>query len=136
MLVDTTVWADWFNGHQTPQVARLDTALDEEDAGLTMLILTEVLQGFRRDSDFERARQRLGRLPMLALDAEGHIHAAQLYRRLRKRGITIRGTVDCLIAQTCIGADVELLSTDDDFAVIARHTPLRLWRTGAESGNG
>ena len=130
IVVDTTVWADWFNDRRTPQVARLDTALDEEDAGLTWLILTEVLQGFRRDPDFERARQRLVRLPMLALDSEGHVRAAQLYRSLRARGITIRGTVDCLIAQTCIAADVELLSTDDDFAVIARHTALRLWRSG------
>lgn len=125
---DTTIWADWFNGHETPEVARLDTALDEEDAGLTFLILTEVLRGFRRDADFERARRLLVRLPMLPLNLDGHVAAAQLYRRLRRLGITIRGTVDCVIAQTCIMADVELLSSDEDFVVIARHTSLRLWR--------
>ena len=128
IVVDTTVWADWFNGHRSPEVDRLDIALDQEDAGLTLVILTEILQGFRADADFERARRRLVRLPMLPLDPAGHVEAARIHRGLRKRGITIRGTIDCLIAQTCIAADVELLSTDDDFAIIARHTSLRLWR--------
>ena len=90
------------------------------------MVLTEVLQGFRADSDFGRARGLLLRLPLLTLDADGHVEAARLYRRLRNRGVTVRGTIDCIIAQTCITAGLELLSTDQDFASIARHTPLRL----------
>jgi predicted nucleic acid-binding protein len=126
IVVDTAVWADWFNGTASPQVDRLGRALDRQDAGLVPVVLTEVLRGFRADRDFMQARDLLLRLPLLTLDVDGHVAAARLYRRLRSRGITVRGTIDCIIAQTCITAGLELLSTDQDFAGIARHTPLRL----------
>ncbi len=126
IVVDTTIWADWFNGIDSPATARLADALDRQDVGLLPVILTEVLQGFRADRDFVRARDLMVPLPLLTLDVPGHIAAASLYRRLRRRGVTIRGTIDCIIAQTCITAGVELLSMDQDFAAIARHTPLRL----------
>ena len=126
VLVDTTVWADWFNGRETPEVRRLEQALDQEDVGLTPLVLTEVLQGFRTEQGFERARALLTRLPILALDVQGHVEAARLYRFLRRKGVTVRGTVDCVIAQTCMVAGLELLSVDPDFLAIARHTALRL----------
>ena len=126
IVVDTTVWADWFNGTESPQVDRLDQALDRQDAGLVPVILTEVLRGFRSEPDFERARALLVQLPALTLDIEGHASAARLFRRLRSKGVTVRGALDCIIAQTCIAAGVELLSTDQDFIGIARHTPLRL----------
>ena len=126
IVVDTTVWADWFNGTQSAEVDRLDQALADEEAGLTPLILTEVLQGFRADADFERARRVLARLPVLELDVDGHVAAARLFRLLRRKGITIRGAVDCIVAQTCIVADAELLTSDGDFTAIARHAPLRL----------
>jgi len=126
IVVDTAVWADWFNGVDSPQVGRLGHAIDRQDAGLVPVVLTEVLQGFRADRDFAQARNVLLGLPLLALDVDGHVEAARLYRRLRNRGITVRGTIDCIIAQTCIAAGLELLSTDRDFAGIARHTALRL----------
>jgi hypothetical protein len=126
IVVDTVVWADWFNGTDSPEVDRLDHALERQNAGLVPVVLTEVLQGFRGDRDFERARDLLVQLPLLALDLDGHVAAARLFRRLRRRGITVRGTIDCIIAQTCITAGIELLTTDQDFAGIARHTPLRL----------
>jgi predicted nucleic acid-binding protein len=129
IVVDTAVWADWFNGIDSSAVERLAIALDLQEAGLVPLILTEVLQGFRGDRDFERARRLLVRLPVLSLDADGHAAAAGLFRRLRRQGITVRGTIDCIIAQTCIAAGVELLSTDQDFVAIARHTALRLCTT-------
>jgi len=129
IVVDTTVWADWFNGRDSPEVDRLGQALGGQDAGLVPVILTEVLQGFRSDRDFERARALLVRLPVLSLDLEGHAAAARLFRRLRSKGITVRGAIDCIIAQTCIAAGVELLSADLDFAAIARHTTLRLCAT-------
>ena len=126
IVVDTAVWADWFNGTDSPEVDRLAHALERQDAGLVPVILTEVLQGFRADRDFERARVLLVQLPVLTLDVEGHAAAARLFRRLRSKGITVRGTIDCIIAQTCIIASAELLSTDEDFAAIGRHTSLRL----------
>ena len=130
IVVDTTVWADWFNGADTLEVDRLDRALGAEEAGVSPLILTEVLQGFRSDADFDRARGLLSRLPVLALDVDGHVAAARLFRLLRRRGVTIRGAVDCLVAQTCIAASAELLTRDRDFIAIARHTPLRLCAVG------
>ena len=111
IVVDTTVWADWFNGRETVEGRRLDQALADEEAGLTPMILTEVLQGFRADSDFDRARAVLMRLPVLELDVDGHVAAAGLFRRLRRRGVTVRGAVDCVIAETCIVAGAELLQT-------------------------
>lgn len=126
IIVDTAVWADWFNGVNSAQIDHLASALDRQDAGLVPVILTEILQGFRRDRDFERARALLLQLPALPLDIDGHAAAARLFRRLRRQGITVRGTIDCIIAQTCIAADVELLTPDQDFVAIARYTPLRL----------
>ncbi len=126
IVVDTTVWADWFNGVRTREADRLDQALAAQTAGVTPLILTEVLQGFRADADFERARALLSSLPVLELGVGGHVAAARLSRRLRARGVTVRGTVDCVIAQTCIAAGAELLAKDRDFSAIARHAPLRL----------
>jgi hypothetical protein len=126
IVVDTSVWAAWFSGVSSVEVGRLDEALERQDAGLAPVILTEVLQGFRSDRDLERARALLVRLPVLTLDVEGHVAAARLFRQLRRRGITVRGAVDCIIAQTCIAADVELLSSDRDFVAIARQSRLRL----------
>ena len=74
----------------------------------------------------ERARAALIRLPVFALDVEGHVAAAQLFRWLRRKGVTVRGAVDCVIAQTCIASEAELLSADRDFEAIARHTRRRL----------
>lgn len=127
MIVDTTVWADWFNGARGAMAGRLDRDLDAQaELAITPLILTEVLQGFRSDRSFERARELLVALPLLELDAPGHVDAARLFRRLRRRGVIVRGTVDCVIAQTCIATDSELLTNDRDFAAISRHSALRL----------
>lgn len=120
------MWAEWFNGADTPRVERLREALARHDVGVTPLIVTEVLQGFRRDAQFELAAVVLTRLPALGLEVEGHVDAARLFRALRRRGITVRGAVDCIIAQTCIGAGAELLTGDRDFIAIARETSLRL----------
>jgi predicted nucleic acid-binding protein len=126
IVVDTTVWADWFNDRSSPEVDRLERALEDQDVGLVPVILTEVLQGLQSDRAFEAARAVLGQVPALALDLEGHVAAAHLFRRLRQKGITVSGAVDCIIAQTCIEADVELLTADRDFVAIARHSALRL----------
>ncbi len=127
MIVDSNTWVDFFNGTPNPQVEQLDMALqDEEDLAVIPIIITEVLQGFRTDSGFRRARRVLVALPVIEPTVDCHVRAARLFRSLRQKGITVRGAVDCLIAQTCLDLGVELLSPDVDFERIAAHTPLRL----------
>ena len=128
MIVDSNTWADFFNGAQSPHAERLEVALDDEDDLATIpIIITEVLQGFRTDSGFQRARRVLVSLPVIHPTVECHVRAARMFRSLRRKGVTVRGAVDCVIAQTCLDTDAELLSPDADFKHIARHTSLRLW---------
>ena len=128
IIVDSNTWADFFNGASTSHVERLDLALEEEeDMGVLPIIITEVLQGFRSTSGFRRARRVLLALPVIEPTIDCHVRAANLFRSLRRKGITVRGAVDCIIAQACLDIDAELLSPDADFKRIARHTPLRLW---------
>jgi hypothetical protein len=129
IVVDTNTWADFFNGASTPHVRRLDTALrDEEDLAVLPIIITEVLQGFRTEAGFHRARRVLEALPAIQPTVNCHVRAARLFRFLRRKGVTVRGAIDCIIAQICLDVDAELLSPDADFRRIARHTRLRVWR--------
>ena len=133
IVVDTSTWADFFNGVSNPHARRLDVVLeDEEDLAVLPIIITEVLQGFRTERGFRRAHRMLVRLPVIRPTVERHVRAAILFRTLRKKGITVRGSIDCIIAQTCLDLDAELLSADADFARIARHAPLRLWDASAD----
>lgn len=128
ILVDSNAWADFFNGVDAPHVRRLDAALEErEDLVLLPIIVTEVLQGFRRDSGFRRAERVLVTLPVFEPTLASYVRAAALFRFLRRKGVTVRGAIDCVIAQACLDLEAELLSPDRDFRHIARHTPLRLW---------
>jgi len=128
MIVDSNTWADFFNGTRSLHSERLDLALQkEEDLGVVPIIITEVLQGFRTDTGFHRAQRLLCSLPVIHPTMECHVRAARLFRSLRRRGVTVRGAVDCIIAQTCLDIDAELLSPDTDFRNIARHASLRLW---------
>lgn len=130
IVVDSGVWADWFRQTPTPETDRLDRAMDvPEPIGTVPIILTEVLQGFRSDPEFESARATLLQLPIFVLDPDGHVDAARLYRSLRRRGVTVRGAVDCVIAQTCIAVDAEILTGDRDFVALARFSALRLCST-------
>lgn len=127
ILVDTSVWVDYFRKGESPEASMLARVLEEEeDIAILPIILTEVLQGFVRDEDFQRARDLLARLPSVPLRRESTVQAAQLYRTLRKKGITVRGAVDCVIAQAAIESGAELLTVDRDFGAIARHSPLTL----------
>ncbi len=129
IVVDTNTWADFFNGVPSAHAERLETALrNEEDIAVIPLIVTEVLQGFRTETGFQRARRLLVSLPMLDPSLEQHVRAARLFRALRGKGVTVRGTVDCVIAQACLDTGAELLSPDADFGNMARHTALRLWK--------
>lgn len=128
IVVDSSTWADFFNGAATPHVERLEAALrDEEDLAVLPIVLTEVLQGFKTESGFSTARALLLALPVLQPDVDTHVRAANMFRVLRGEGVTIRGAVDCVIAQTCLDYEALLLSRDRDFEHIARYVGLRLW---------
>jgi predicted nucleic acid-binding protein len=126
ILVDSSVWIDYFNGRRTPDTDRLDDLLGGEEVLTGDLIVAEVLQGFRHDRDFERARGALDQLPYAdMLGRELALASAQNYRLLRERGITIRKTIDVMIATFCIRNHHVLLHRDRDFAPMAEHLGLR-----------
>ena len=131
IVVDSNTWVDFFNGSETPHVNRLDGALtEEEDIAVLPIIVTEVLQGFHSESGFGKARDVLTALPVIQPDLDCHVRSARLFRRLRAKGVTVRGAVDCIIAQVCIDTGALLLSPDSGFAHIAKHSRLRLWTAG------
>lgn len=120
ILVDTSVWIDLFAGHETPHVSTLESAIvSGEDLCICGLVLTEVLQGIRDDKDHTRTNEVLSRLLYLPMERETFMFAADIYRGLRARGITIRNSVDCMIAAVCIEHGAALLHNDRDFARIA-----------------
>ena len=126
ILVDSSVWIDYFNGNSTWQTDLLDSYLSDLPIIMGDLILTEVLQGFRSDKDFETARSFLKSLPFRQMGGYNvAIQSAQNYRILRKAGITVRKTIDVIIATFCIIEGLALLHDDRDFDPIAAHFPLK-----------
>jgi predicted nucleic acid-binding protein len=116
VIVDSTVWIDYFNGFQTPETDWLDFQLDRQRLGITPLILCEVLQGLRSEREATLVKAELLRLEVLdGLGAQVAIRAASSYRMLRRRGITVRKIVDLLIATFCIQEQHTLLHHDRDF---------------------
>ena len=128
IVVDTTVWIDFFNAAGTPQDHHLQQLIVEDRSlALTDLIFCEILQGIHKDAEYERTRTLLLQYPILRMDGLPIFEqAAMIYRDCRKRGLTIRKTIDCLIASVCIAHDFPLLQKDSDFERIARVTPLKL----------
>jgi predicted nucleic acid-binding protein len=117
IMIDTSVWIDFFRGYATPQVARLKAMLGEEELLLGDLILAEVLQGIRDDRDVLRVEAAFTSYQVVPLVGEVIARqSARYYRRLRKQGITVRKTIDCIIATWCIMHRVPLLYADRDFA--------------------
>jgi len=126
VLVDSSVWVDFFNGSDTREVTRLDAILGAEPVAIGDLILLEVLQGFRSDRDFEAASELLASLTIYdLLGRRLALRAAQNYRSLRQRGITIRKSADTIIATFCIAQGIPLLYSDRDFEPFVRHLGLR-----------
>ena len=126
ILVDSSVWIDYFNGIITPQSEKLDSLLALEPLGIGDLVLTEVLQGFIAERDFERARKLLTSLTIIVLGSqEIAIQAARNFRALRALGHTVRKTIDCVIATRCIESDYDLLHSDRDFDPFVKHLGLR-----------
>ena len=127
MLVDSSVWIAYFNGTVTAQTEYLDKVLGNEEIIVGDLILAEVLQGFRHDKDYTTAKNALSAFSSLGLVGYAHaLKSADNYRYLRKQGITIRKTIDCLIATFCIENDVELLHSDIDFDPFERYLNLKV----------
>jgi len=126
-IVDSSVWIAYFNGLPHPPTESLAQLLEKnEEPVLFPVIALEVLAGFKHDADFNKVRSLFNRLDVLELSPEVHVQAAALYRSLRKKGVTVRGVTDCLIAQGCMEYGASLLTLDRDFKTIARHCPLKL----------
>lgn len=126
ILVDSSVWIDYFRGVITPQTERLDQLLAIEPLAVGDLILTEVLQGFGNDRDFARAQQLLTVLTVVTIGGpEVAIQAARNFRTLRTLGVTVRKTIDTLIATRCIASNFALLYSDRDFQPFVEHLGLR-----------
>ncbi len=116
-MIDTSVWIDFLRGYATPQVGRLKALLGEEDLLIGDLILAEILQGIRDDHDVLHVEAAFAPYPVVPLVDEAIARqSARYYRHLRKQGITVRKTIDCLIATWCIMHRVPLLYADRDFA--------------------
>jgi predicted nucleic acid-binding protein len=126
ILIDSSVWIDYFNGQITPQVDVLDQLLGTQPLAIGDLILVEVLQGFRRDPDYTTAKQLLTSLTVFnLLNTELALQSAENFRILRKQGITIRKTIDVIIATFCIAEGHTLLFSDKDFIPFVEHLGLR-----------
>ncbi len=125
ILVDSSVWIDYFNGRETPETNKLDGLLGVEPLAIGDLILTEVLQGFRSDTDYRTANKLLTSLTIFEmLGVNFALKSVDNYRFLRKRGITIRKTADVIIATFCIETQNSLLFSDKDFLPFVEHLGL------------
>ncbi len=129
VLIDTSVWIDFLAGRRVPHVDALQKLIEnEEDLCLCGIILAEVLQGIRYDKDYIKTKNYFNDLIFLSMGKEIFVRAAEVYRYLRKSGITIRKPVDCMIASVAIEYNIRLLHNDRDFNSIAKHSKLRVFK--------
>jgi predicted nucleic acid-binding protein len=127
ILVDSSVWIDYFNGKKTPKTDWLDLSLGNITIIMGDLILTEVLQGFQSDDEFKIAKDLLLRLPFMAMGGqELALGSAMNYRLLRKQGITVRKTIDVMIGTFCIHYQLPLLHDDKDFDPMVKFLGLKI----------
>jgi predicted nucleic acid-binding protein len=131
LFVDTSVWSLTLRRDapvHRPEVEMLIRTLGSGDTVLTTgLVLQELLQGFGDPKSRDRIIERFSALPLIAPDREDHIGAASLRNQCRRRGVQIE-TIDALLAQLCLRHDLIMLTADQDFRAIARHSALRLWK--------
>ncbi|HLF74882.1 MAG TPA: PIN domain nuclease [Anaerolineales bacterium] len=127
LVIDSTVWIDYFNGVENSQTDYLDQIADKTPILIGDLTLAEVLQGFREDADFEKARRALGRYIQVAMVDPGlALQSARNFRLLRRKGITVRKTIDSLIATYCIENEHDFLHNDSDFDGYEKHFGLKV----------
>lgn len=126
ILVDSSVWIDYFRGTATPQAEKLDSLLGVEPVATGDLILAEVLQGFSSERDFNQTKKLMTSLVIVDLGGlELAIQAARNFRTLRALGVTVRKTIDTVIATRCIESGLALLYSDSDFDPFVEHLGLR-----------
>lgn len=125
ILVDTSVWIDYFNNADSPHSNALDLALVDGTAAIGDIIFLEILQGFKSDKDYKNTKSQLSKLDHYELFGYNMVEiCASNYRTLRKKGITIRGTADVIIATFCIENKLPLLFKDKDFTPFVKHLRL------------
>ena len=129
ILVDSSVWIDYFKGTRNEHTDTLDALLASEPVAVGDLMLAEVLQGFNSERDFNQAKNVLLSLQQVVIGGtEIAIQAARNFRTLRVHGVTVRKTIDALIATRCIEDDLMLLHSDRDFNAFETHLGLRVFR--------
>ena len=127
IFVDSSVWIDYFNGQPTEAANFLDRSLGVENLVIGDIVYTEVLQGFKRDKDFDTAKNLLTSFEVHPIvNQELAIKSADNFRLLRKRGVTVRKTIDVIIATYCIENQITLLQSDKDFVPFSEYLGLRL----------
>ena len=125
IVVDTSVWIDFLNGRNPPHVRRLRAALGADEIMVGDLMLCEVLQGLGSEREARRVEALLRRFEIVPMAGDViAVAAARNFRALRRRGITVRKTIDLLIGTWCIEHRVPLLHNDSDFQPMARHLGL------------
>lgn len=124
ILVDTSVWIDFFKGTRSKHHLALHQLIEEgEDIAIADIILTEILQGIKSDRHFRQVKSYLLGFPIYSLKAvNSYVEAAQIYRQAQKKGLTIRRPLDCIIARIAIENDLVLFHNDRAFDAIARTT--------------
>ena len=127
IIVDSSIWIDYFSGKKSNKTDWLDEALGIEPIIMGDIILAEVLQGFQDDKDFKTAKMLLLEFPFIEmLGQEIAIKSAMNYRKLRQKGITVRKTIDVMIGTFCIHHNFALLHNDRDFNAIEKHLNLKV----------
>ena len=126
VLVDSSVWINYFNGNKTWQTEILDQMLLQIPLFTGDLILTEVLQGFRKDNEYNKAKEIMSTLDCKQMGGyEIAIESAENYRKLRKKGVTVRKTIDVIIGTFCINNNIPLLHDDKDFEPMVKYSGLK-----------
>lgn len=125
ILVDTSIWIDYFNGIESKETNILDVSLIDGAVVIGDIIVMEILQGFRSDKDYNKAKKSLATLEQYEMFGQSMvIKCADNYRTLRKRGISIRKTANVIIASFCIDNKIPLLFSDRDFMPFVKHLNL------------
>ena len=127
IVVDSSVWIDYFNGKKTPQTDWLDSALGNTPIIMGDLILTEVLQGFQNNKEFKVAKDILLGMPFMSMVGQAiALQSAENCRSLRRRGVTVRKTIDVIIGTSCIHYQLHLLHDDRDFDPMVKFLALQI----------
>ena len=131
ILVDTSVWIDFLKGTDSRQRRTLHSLIEkEEDISITEIILTEILQGVKSEKDFKELKKQFLVFPIYKPSGtETYLESVKIYRHCRKKGKTVRKTIDCIIAAICMENSLTLLHKDGDFDMIESCTSLKVLKT-------